>query len=78
MYENIRVPPWGSVTLPHGAVGWSAVCNCGISYHIYLCFLIIFNGRSQHAPFNTFPCLAFILLLVLVESQELANLFPAN
>ena len=20
-----------SVTLPHGAVGWSAVCDCGIS-----------------------------------------------
>ena len=22
---------WRSVALPHGAVGWSAVCDCGIS-----------------------------------------------
>ena len=25
--------PWlkGSVALPHGTIGWSAVCDCGIS-----------------------------------------------
>ena len=28
-----------SVTLPHVAVGWSAVCNCGISLLILTCFL---------------------------------------
>ena len=29
----LRVPCYSkySVTLPHGAVGWSAVCDCGIS-----------------------------------------------
>ena len=28
----------GSVALPHGAVGWSAVCDCGISDHNNLVF----------------------------------------
>ena len=23
---------WCSVSLPHGDVGWAAVCNCGISW----------------------------------------------
>ena len=27
-----------SATLPHGAVGWSAVCDCGITYHTRLLF----------------------------------------
>ena len=30
-----------SVTLPHGAVGWSAVCDCGISWS-YLLFILSF------------------------------------
>ena len=29
-----------SVTFPHGAVGWSAVCNCGISWSYSLAFLV--------------------------------------
>ena len=28
-----------SVALPHGAVGWSAVCDCGISRSYSLSFL---------------------------------------
>ena len=37
-----------SVTLPHGAVGWSAVCDCGVywSYSLtfsgYTCFICSF------------------------------------
>ena len=27
-----------SVAIPHGAVGWSAVCDCGIFYHTHLLF----------------------------------------
>ena len=29
---------WFSVALPHGAVGWSAVCDCGISWSYSLTF----------------------------------------
>ena len=31
-----------SVWLPHGAVGWSVVCNCGISWSYYLFSEVIF------------------------------------
>ena len=27
-----------SVALPHGAMGWSVVCGCGISDHTHLLF----------------------------------------
>ena len=30
-----------SVALPHGAVGWSAVCDCGISGSYSIAFLKI-------------------------------------
>ena len=26
---------WCSVSLPHGVVGWAAVCNCGISWSYF-------------------------------------------
>ena len=29
------------MTLPHYAVGWSAVCDCGISWSYSLTFLIL-------------------------------------
>ena len=31
-----------SVSLPHGAVGWSVVCNCGISWSYYLFSEVVF------------------------------------
>ena len=28
---------WCSVSLPHGVMGWGAVCNCGISWsHLFI------------------------------------------
>ena len=47
-----------SLALPHGAMGWSAVCDCGISYS-YTCTLTLpilktiiklqtFSVRSDH------------------------------
>ena len=30
---------WCSVSLPHGVVGWAAVCNCGISWSYLFIFL---------------------------------------
>ena len=36
--------------LPHGAVGWSAVCDCGVPDHTHLlfCHFIIRKQQSQH------------------------------
>ena len=33
-----------SIALPHGTVGWSVVCDCGISlsYSLTFCFLTMF------------------------------------
>ena len=35
-----------SVAFPHGAVGWSAVCDCGISCSYSLTFLLATMRRS--------------------------------
>ena len=35
---------WCSVALPHCALGWSAMCNCGISWsYLPIFFTAIFN-----------------------------------
>ena len=39
-----------SMTLPHGAVGWSAVCQCGISRSYSLAFLVLFSFLDGHMP----------------------------
>ena len=31
---------WCSVSLPHGVMGWAAVCNCGISWSYLFIFEI--------------------------------------
>ena len=36
-----------SVTLPHGAVGWSLVCDCGIPDHTHLLFGKESNGVTR-------------------------------
>ena len=33
------------LTLPHGAMDWSVVCNCGIPSHAHLLFLIFPNRQ---------------------------------
>ena len=43
-----------SVALPHGAVGWSAVCNCGISWSYSLTFC------STKSCKTLLPLLSFI------------------
>ena len=37
-----------SVALPHGAMGWSAVCDCGISLSYSLAFFLTL-GRLNYA-----------------------------
>ena len=45
-----------SVSLPHGAVGWSAVCDCGILWSYSPTFSICFGGsipsllQTAYAP----------------------------
>ena len=43
-----------SASLPHGAVGWSAVCDCGTSSSYYLCIpylqIILFYQFSSPSP----------------------------
>ena len=46
-----------SVALPHGAVGWSAVFDCGISRPYWLCFL--------HAIYRWWPKLFVTFFLPL-------------
>ena len=41
------------VALPQGAVGWSAVCDCGISWSYSLTFWLS-NCQGQHCSF--YPC----------------------
>ena len=31
--DDVYLNCWCSVSLPHGAVGWSAVCDCGRGSH---------------------------------------------
>ena len=41
-----------SVSLPHGAVGWSAVCECGISWsYLLTCCISDSSGFNVAAPF---------------------------
>ena len=41
-----------SVSLPHGAVGWSAVCECGISWsYLLTCCISDLFGFNVAAPF---------------------------
>ena len=45
-----------SVALPHGAVGWSAVCDCAIPDHTHLYFMLKRTrlvGYSIHRPTQT-------------------------
>ena len=50
-----------SVVLPHGAVGWSAVCDCGISGSYSLIFRQSYANRSalyiKIIKFNTMAVL---------------------
>ena len=50
-----------SVVLPHGAVGWSAVCDCGISGSYLLIFRQSYANRSalymKIIKFNTITVL---------------------
>ena len=40
-----------SVALPHGSLGWSVVCDCGISYSYSLRFLIyVYIKRIFYCP----------------------------
>ena len=51
---------WCSVALPHGVVGWSAVCDCGISCSYSLTFggLLSFSNVPQRLAriFKNFAC----------------------
>ena len=37
-----------SVAVPHGAVGWSAVCDCGISWSYTFTFFLIWSGLKPN------------------------------
>ena len=39
-----------SRVLSYGAVGWSAVCDCGISDHNHLLFVIFGFDGGQNSP----------------------------
>ena len=56
-----------SVALPHGAMGWSAVCDCGISLSYSLAFFLIL-GRLNY-PFSS----KLEDLTVLKHSPDLLN-----
>ena len=53
------------VTLPHGAVGWSAVCECGISWSYSLTFYI-YNEQKG----NTKTILIIIITLDFLQSRK--------
>ena len=45
-----------TVTLPHGgAVGWSAMCECGIPDHTHLLSEIVFISSTSADP-DEMPC----------------------
>ena len=44
-----------SLTLPHGAVGWSAVCECGISWSYSLFFTLSHIEKTLKQSFCLKP-----------------------
>ena len=53
---------WFFVALPHGAMGWSAVCDCGISWSYQCFFSAVFGAEIQpHSPRQKVCCFSPIL-----------------
>ena len=60
-----------SVTLPHGAVGWSAVCVCGISWSYSLIFV---GGRVSDIASYLCPC-CYLAYIVPIKNRGLLGTF---
>ena len=56
-----------SVALPRGTVGWSAVCDCGISLSYSLAYFLIFSSR-KYFPGSASSLVAIIKNLETVDS----------
>ena len=62
-----------SVALPHGAVGWSAVCDCGISWPYSLVSFIFSHLLKDTAMKPTFVYVKPPNLLKLASVYKLSN-----
>ena len=51
---------FGALSLPHGVVGWAAVCNCGISWS----YLFSFCGTLHMIVFFLFLKIYLIIVII--------------
>ena len=57
------------MALPHDAVGWSAVCDCGISLaflvlNVVSCFVIISLGKRERESRLSFDVMCLLVFCV--------------
>ena len=52
---------WFSVSLPHGVLGWAAVCNCGISWS----YLFKFGGTLHMIEFFSLSYFIYLIIVII-------------
>ena len=60
------------MSLPHGAVGWSAVCVCGISW---LYFLLLISSHKVFIGFLFMCCLLCMVICLLISPESFLTIF---
>ena len=66
------------VDLPHGVMGWSAVCDCGIFWSYSLTLFILHKLKAIGKP-RVFPLRITNLWIMVAEpSQNLQTLYSGN